>query len=65
MLDPRPEQITRSPDDSVDGVALFQEQLGQIRTVLAGNAGDERSLIVTHGDKLITGLELEEAMTVP
>src|SRR5205807_424873 len=31
-------------DDPVDLVALGQQQLGQVRAVLAGDAGDERAL---------------------
>src|SRR5450631_1606064 len=38
VLDPGTEKIARSPDDSVNSVAFLQQQLGQIRTVLAGDA---------------------------
>ena len=32
----------RPADDAVDFVTLLQQQIGEIRTVLAGDAGDER-----------------------
>jgi hypothetical protein len=57
MLDAGAEQIARAPNDPVDRVPFLQEQLGQIRTVLPGNAGDERNLLVfTHGLKCGSGL---------
>jgi hypothetical protein len=31
----------RPPPDTVDDVSLFQKKLGQIRAILAGNAGDQ------------------------
>ena len=34
----------RAPDDAVDLVALVEQQLGQVRAVLAGDAGDQRFL---------------------
>jgi hypothetical protein len=37
MFDPRAFQITRSPHDPMDRVALLQKQLGQVGTVLAGD----------------------------
>ena len=43
MLDARPKEVARSPNDSVDRVAFSQEQLGKIRTVLSSNAGNQRS----------------------
>jgi hypothetical protein len=48
MLDPRTEQIARPAHDSMNGVALFQKQLGQIRAVLSGDPGDQGGL-VSHG----------------
>src|ERR1700731_3819931 len=53
MFDARTEQIARAPHDSVDRVAFLQEQLGQIRAVLSGDAGDERGLVgILHGETL-------------
>jgi len=43
VLNPRPEQITRSPDNPVHRVAFSKQQLRQVRSVLAGNAGDQRN----------------------
>jgi hypothetical protein len=40
MFDTRAQQIARSPDNPVNDVAFCQKQLGQIRTVLASDAGD-------------------------
>jgi hypothetical protein len=37
----------RPAHDAVDLVALGQEQFGQVRTVLAGNAGDRRRSLPT------------------
>jgi hypothetical protein len=34
-------QIARSAHNSMGGVAFFQQQLSQIRTILSGDAGDE------------------------
>ena len=64
MLDSRTEQITRPADDSMNGVALLQKQLGQIRAVLSGDAGDERNLVVAHGNELITEDRVEEVETL-
>ena len=54
VFDTRAKQIARSPDNPVNGVAFCQKRLGQIRTVLAGDAGDQSSSIAIHGAELIT-----------
>ena len=41
MVDPRRVERARAADDAVDFVAFFQQQLREIRAVLAGDAGDE------------------------
>ena len=64
MLDPRTQQIARPADDSMNGVAFFQKQLGQIRAVLAGDAGDESYPFVTHRSELITKGYVEEVETL-
>lgn len=52
MLDARSLQIARPADNPMDRVAFFQEQFGQIRSVLPGNAGDQRDLSISHGSQL-------------
>jgi hypothetical protein len=47
MFDARPQQVARSPNNSVNGVPFSQKQIRQVRTILAGNAGDERSLLIS------------------
>src|SRR5262249_50599455 len=37
--------------DAVHGVALREQQLGEIRTVLAGHAGDQRGLAIVRGHR--------------
>ena len=37
-------EARRAADDAVDLVALLEQQLGQVRAVLAGDAGDQRAL---------------------
>ena len=44
MFDPPRVEGRRPALDPVDGVALLQEQLGEIGTVLPGRAGDQRDL---------------------
>src|SRR6266481_4430781 len=46
MLDARTREIARPPDDAVDRVAFFQEQLREIRAVLSGNAGNQCGFFV-------------------
>ena len=60
MLDPRTEQVARPPHDPVNSVAFLQKQLGQIRAVLSGDAGDQRGLTVNHGDELTTEPQVEK-----
>ena len=60
MLDPRAEQIARPAHDPVNGVALLQKQLGQIRTVLSGDPGDQRNLLITHDRELTTEPHVEK-----
>ena len=38
----------RAADDAVDLVSLLEQQLGQIRAVLAGDAGDERAFFASY-----------------
>ncbi len=42
MIDARSVKRARAADDAVDFVALFEQQIGQIAAVLAGDARDER-----------------------
>ena len=44
VIEPFPPQARGAADHSVHLVALGQEQLGQVRPVLAGDAGDQRLL---------------------
>jgi hypothetical protein len=48
MLDARTEQVARAPHDPVNRITFLQEQLGQIRTVLSGNSGDQRDFWFAH-----------------
>src|SRR5205085_921139 len=53
MLDARAEKIARSPNDSMNGIAFFQQQFGQIRAVLAGDTGYKRTLrILVHRSEI-------------
>src|ERR1700704_556792 len=45
VLDARSQQIARAPHDPVNRVTLFQEQLGQIGTVLSRDSGNERNFL--------------------
>jgi hypothetical protein len=38
----------RAPLDAVDGIALMQQQLGEIGAVLSSDAGDQRGLVQGH-----------------
>src|SRR5262249_31135800 len=60
MFDSRSEEIACPSYDSVHRVTLLQEQLRQIRVVLAGDAGDKGCFFMTHGDDLITKQEVEK-----
>jgi hypothetical protein len=60
MLDPRTQQIAGPPHDSVNGITFFQKQLGQIRAILPGDAGDEGNFLVAHGDDLTTEPDVEK-----
>ena len=42
MINPRRVKRARAANDPVDFVAFFQKQIGEITSVLAGNAGDQR-----------------------
>jgi hypothetical protein len=44
VIDPRRVEGRSAPDDSVDFVPLFQEEIGEITPVLAGDTRDERFL---------------------
>ena len=44
VVEPLGVERARAADDAVDLVALGEQQLGQVRAVLAGDAGDERAL---------------------
>mmetsp|Transcript_1083 Transcript_1083/g.1870 ORF Transcript_1083/g.1870 Transcript_1083/m.1870 type:complete len:369 (+) Transcript_1083:223-1329(+) len=39
----------RTTDDAVDNVALLEEELGEVGTILAGDTGDEGDLGLRHG----------------
>ena len=41
MLESRPFHGAGTPDEAVDFVAFFQQQFGQVRTVLTGDTGNE------------------------
>src|SRR5688572_20784224 len=41
VIDPLRIELARATDEAVHFVALVQRQLGQVRAVLAGDAGDE------------------------
>src|SRR4051794_14670741 len=47
MLDPRAQQVAGPPDNAMDPVPLVEEELGQIRAVLASDTGDKCDLL--HG----------------
>jgi hypothetical protein len=47
MFDPRAQEIARSPDNSMNGVPFSEKQLRKVRTILAGDAGDKRSLWIS------------------
>jgi hypothetical protein len=47
MLDARPEEIARSPNNSMNGVPFPEKQFRKVRTILAGDAGDKRSLWIS------------------
>ena len=41
MLDARCVECTRTANDAVNFVAFFEKQIGEITSVLSGDAGDE------------------------
>lgn len=41
VINPTGVERTCSPDDAVNFIALAKKQFGKVRTVLAGNPGDE------------------------
>ena len=43
MIDARRVEGAGAPDDTVNFVAFFEQQIGQVTAVLAGDAGDERA----------------------
>src|SRR4029077_8226942 len=53
MFDPRAEQVTRAPNDTVYGITFGEEQLSEIGPVLTGDAGDERAFRFRHGRSMI------------
>jgi hypothetical protein len=48
MLNTRSEEIASTAHDPVDGVILLQEQIGQIRSILSGDSGDQRDSLLIH-----------------
>ena len=42
VVDPLGVELARAADEAVDLVALLEEELGEVRAVLAGDAGDQR-----------------------
>ena len=44
MIDPRSVERAGAANDAVNFVPFLQQQIGQITSVLAGNAGNERPL---------------------
>ena len=60
MLDARTHQITRPPNDPVNDITFFEQELGQIRTVLARDTGDERTLRFRHGGSIIEAAGLDK-----
>ena len=47
MFDARAQEIARSPNNSMNGVPFSEKQFRKVRTILAGDAGDERSLWIS------------------
>ena len=47
MFDARAQEIARAPNDSMNGVPFSEKQFRQVGTILAGDAGDERSLWIS------------------
>jgi len=42
VVDPAGVEGGRAPDDAVDLVSFGEEELGEVRAILAGDAGDQR-----------------------
>ena len=55
MFDPGAEQVACSPNDTVNGVAFGEEQLGEVRAVLTGDTGDKCAFRFRHGRSMIQG----------
>ena len=51
MIDPGGVEGARPPDYSVNLVAFFQQQIGQITSILAGDPGDQGALHLASGIK--------------
>jgi hypothetical protein len=49
VIDPVGVEARGTADDAVDLVALLQQELGQVGAVLAGDAGDQRTLRLRFG----------------
>src|SRR5205823_8720016 len=64
MLDALAKQVTRAPDNAMNGVAFLQKHFGQIRAVLAGDAGDQCSLVAIHRIELIMKARVQEVETL-
>ena len=47
MFDARAQEIARSPNNSMNGVPFSEKQFRQVRPILAGDAGDKRSLWIS------------------
>jgi hypothetical protein len=47
MFDARAQEIARSPNNTMDGVPFSEKQFRKVRTILAGDAGYQRSLWVS------------------
>jgi hypothetical protein len=47
MFDARAQEIARSPNNSMNGVPFSEKQFRQVRTILAGDAGDKRRLWIS------------------
>src|SRR6266508_3915152 len=62
VIDPLRVELARPPDETVDFVSLFEEELGEIRAVLAGNAGDEGNLRVGQGSTRFIGWDSDDVL---
>ena len=60
MFDSGSHQVARAPNDTVNGIAFAEKQLGEIRTVLTGDAGDERAFRFRHDRSMIQGCGVDK-----